>query len=73
MELKGSDVIHAIDQLRTTILTIGEHDDKRHCYVVCTKVAPRITSLIQKAKMEFKRRFNAELEVKSTPLEVRLT
>ena len=72
VELKGSDVPHAIAQLRTTIVKLGEFDDNRHSYVVCTKVAPQITTIIQKAKVEFWRRFKSELQVKESPLDVAL-
>lgn len=72
IELKGSDIIHAIEQIRTTIVKLGEYDDNRHSYVVCTKVAPHITTKIQKAKLEFKSKFNSELLIKETPLEIRL-
>ncbi len=61
VELKGSDVTHAIEQLRITISKLGEHDDNRHSYVVCTKVSPHFTTSIQKAKVEFKRRFKSQL------------
>lgn len=72
IELKGSDIPHAIVQLRTTILKLGEHDSNRHSYVVCTKVAPRITTAIQKAKVEFRKRLKSDLQIKETPLDVQL-
>lgn len=72
VELKGSDVLHAIDQLRTTIQKLGEYDGNRSSYVVCTKVAPLYTTMIQLAKREFKARFNSSLDVTKTPLEVSL-
>ena len=72
IELKGSDIPHAIVQLRTTILKLGEHDGNRHSYVVCTKVAPRITTAIQKAKVEFRKRLKSDLQIKETPLDVQL-
>ena len=70
VELKGSDVPHAIDQLRQTIIKLGEYDDKRRSYVVCTKVAPKISTLIQRAKAEFRKKYNSDLQIKETPLEV---
>lgn len=72
IELKGSDIPHAIVQLRTTILKLGEHDGNHHSYVVCTKVAPRITTAIQKAKVEFRKRLKSDLQIKETPLDVQL-
>lgn len=72
VEMKGSDVPHAIEQIRSTIMRIGEYDDQRHCYVVCTKVSPHITTSIQKFKMEFRRRFKSDLLIKETPCDVYL-
>lgn len=72
VELKGSDVPHAIEQLKATIIQLGEHADNRHSYVVCTKVAPQITTRIQRAKVEFQKVFRSELQVKVTPLDVML-
>ena len=34
VELKGSDVTHAIVQLRTTIIKLGEYDGNRHSYPI---------------------------------------
>lgn len=48
VELKGVDIMHAIDQLEQTILKIGEFDDNRHSYIICTNVAPAYTTTIQK-------------------------
>jgi len=72
VELKGSDIAHAIDQLRTTIIRLGEFDENRHAYVVCTKVAPQLTTLIQKAKIEFRRKFKSELLVKVSHADISL-
>ncbi|MGN0234623.1 MAG: hypothetical protein ACI4B5_09405 [Bacteroidaceae bacterium] len=36
VELKGTDVVHAIDQLEKTIRRLGEYEDDRHAYVVST-------------------------------------
>lgn len=72
IELKGSDIPHAIEQLRTTIQKIGEYKEKRHSYVVCTKVAPQITTLIQKAKVEFRNKFKSELQIKEMPVSIAL-
>lgn len=72
VELKGVDIPHAIDQLRSTILRIGEHNDNRHCYVICTKVSPHITTAIQKAKKEFRKKYNSDLQIKETPWDEKL-
>lgn len=70
VELKGVDILHAIDQLRTTIVSIGEYEDDRHAYIISTNVAPVYTSIIQRAQKEFRNRYNSELRVKERVLEV---
>lgn len=72
VELKGADVIHAIDQLRTSIEKLGEFTDNRHAYVVCTKVYPMYKTKIQLAKKEFRDRYKSTLTVSKTPLDIKL-
>ena len=38
VELKGTDVMHAIEQLEETIKCLGEYTDNRHAYVISTNV-----------------------------------
>lgn len=64
VELKGTDVLHAIDQLEKSIRMIGEFTDNRHAYVICTNVAPAYTTQIQKKKLLFKREYSSELVLK---------
>ena len=52
IELKGSDVPHAIEQIKSTIQKLGEYNDNRHSLIVCTRVMPQITTKIQRAKKE---------------------
>lgn len=61
MELKGTDVKHAIEQLRVSIQTIREFTDDRSAYVVSTNVAPALTTTIQRAKRDFRNNLHAEL------------
>lgn len=72
IELKGQDIKHAIEQLATTIVKLGENNSRRYAYVSCTKVAPQIRTDIQAAQLKFKRQFNSCLVVKTSPLEVGL-
>lgn len=72
VELKGTDVMHAIDQLESTIVRLGEFDDNRHAYVISTNVAPAYTTKIQQKVLQFKRKYNSELVVKEKQLEVAL-
>jgi hypothetical protein len=72
VELKGCDVKHAIEQLEKTIALIGEFADNRHSYIICTKVAPAMSTTIQNAKSSFKRRYHSELIVRESYLSVGL-
>lgn len=72
VELKGTDVLHAIDQLEETIERLGEFDNNRHSYVICTNVAPIYTTQIQRKQKLFKKRYNSELVVKEKQLVVSL-
>ena len=72
VELKGTDVGHAISQLQTSIETLGEYDEDRHAYVVSTNVMPALSTLLQRAQKVFRDRYNAELRVKEKMLEVAL-
>lgn len=72
VELKGTDVGHAISQLQTSIETLGEYNEDRHAYVVSTNVVPALSTLLQRAQKVFRDRYNAELRVKEKVLEVAL-
>lgn len=72
VELKGTDVGHAISQLQTSIETLGEYNEDRHAYVVSTNVVPALSTLFQRAQKVFRDRYNAELRVKEKVLEVAL-
>lgn len=72
VELKGTDVMHAIDQLEATIIRLGEFGDNRHSYVICTNVAPAYTTQIQKKQVLFKKRYKTELVVKEKQMIVKL-
>lgn len=72
VELKGTEVIHAIDQLEATVQRLGEFDDNRHAYVISTNVAPAYTTKIQQKALIFKKKYNSELLVREKQLEVAL-
>lgn len=72
VELKGTDVMHAIDQLEATIIRLGEFGDNRHSYVICTNVAPAYTTQIQKKQVLFKKRYRSKLVVKEKQMIVNL-
>lgn len=68
IELKGQDLKHAIDQLQATILKLSSNPQKhpKVSYVICTR-SPMSSSQIQNYKLEFKRKFNSKLQIKSSP------
>lgn len=72
VELKGTEVMHAIDQLESTIVRLGEFDDNRHAYVISTNVAPAYTTKIQQKALLFRKKYRSELVVKEKQLEVPL-
>lgn len=72
VELKGTDVKHAIEQLRVSIQTLGEFTDDRSAYVVSTNVAPALTTTIQRAKRDFRTKLQAELIIKEKQADIRL-
>ena len=72
VELKGTDVMHAIDQLEETIKRLGEYTDNRHAYVISTNVAPAINTSRQAKIKYFKERYCAELKIQEKQLTVSL-
>ncbi len=72
VELKGTDVKHAIEQLRVSIQTLGEFTDDRSTYVVSTNVAPALTTTIQRAKRDFRTKLQSELIIKEKQADIRL-
>ena len=72
VELKGIDVMHAIDQLEETIKRLGEYTDNRHAYVISTNVAPAINTKRQAKIKYFKERYCAELKIQEKQLTVSL-
>ena len=72
VELKGVDVLHAIQQIETTIDRLGEFDTHRHAYVICTNVSPAYTTQIQRKHLLFKKKYKSELLVRERQLTVSL-
>jgi hypothetical protein len=66
IELKGSDVLHAVKQIESTInlLSINSQKAKKLCFVVSTRV-PKQTTSIQQLQSQFKKKFNASFRIKN--------
>ena len=66
VELKGSDISHAVEQIKSTIESLSANPQKirKLCFIVFTRV-PRQTTTIQQLQSQFKRKFNASFRVKN--------
>jgi hypothetical protein len=71
IELKGCDIEHAVEQLEATVVQVSA--DKiavaKVCYVACSRVPPKMRTVIQHHALRFERRYNATLHVKSNYIE----
>ncbi len=66
VELKGSDVLHAVKQIESTIRLLSQNSQKirKLCFVVSTRV-PKQTTSIQQLQSQFKKMFNASFRIKN--------
>jgi hypothetical protein len=66
VELKGSDIVHAVEQIKSTIRLLSDNPQKikKLCFVVSTRV-PKQTTNIQQLQSQFKKNFNASFRVKN--------
>ena len=65
VELKGSDVKHAVEQLATTIEKLTDNmSASKLCFVASTS-CPLTSTQIQKFKKEFKKKYKAKLTIKN--------
>ncbi|WP_291067794.1 MULTISPECIES: hypothetical protein [unclassified Empedobacter] len=68
IELKGQDIEHALNQIKATIKKLSKNikNSQKKSYVICTR-SPLTTSEIQNHKYYFRKNYNSELIVKSSP------
>lgn len=68
IELKGQDLKHAIAQLINSIrrLSANPSTQTKVSYIICTR-SPLSSAEIQNYKIEFRKKFNSELKIKSSP------
>lgn len=68
VELKGSKIKHAVEQIESTIRLLSDNPQKikKLCFVVSTRV-PKLTTTIQQLKIKFSKHYNASLIVNNTP------
>jgi hypothetical protein len=68
IELKGQDLGHALEQIKSTINRLSSNIRKANkiSYIICTR-SPMSSSEIQNHKLEFRKKYNSKLEIKSSP------
>jgi hypothetical protein len=66
VELKGSDIAHAVKQIESTIKLLSDNPQKvkKLCFVVSTRVPKQSTS-VQQLQSQFKKKFNASFRIKN--------
>lgn len=74
VELKGSDILHAVKQIESTIGLLSEDSQriKKLCFVVSTRV-PKQTTSIQQLQTRFRKKFNASFRIKNIQDEYNLS
>lgn len=68
IELKGQDIEHAVSQIINTInrLSSDVRAKEKRSYIICTR-SPLSSTKIQKYKYLFKKNYNSDFIVKSSP------
>lgn len=68
IELKGQDLLHAMNQIQRTIKILGskKKGQVRVCYIICTR-SPLATTEIQHYGRYFKAKYNSKLVIRSSP------
>lgn len=77
IELKGSKIDEALEQLENSIIVISNPEkkyinrkfDRAHAYVVSTRHNPEFNTKVQRAQKSFKKNYNTELIVKNNKCE----
>jgi len=70
IELKGQDLEHALEQLKRTISELSKDakKQKKVSFIICTR-SPLSSTKIQNFRVQFKKKFNSSLIIKSSPYE----
>lgn len=68
IEVKGQHLDHAISQLKTTINKLSQNPKKakKKSFIICTR-SPLSSASIQNLQVKFRKNYNSELIIKSTP------
>lgn len=73
IELKGQDLEHAIIQIKSTISKLSENPKKtkKKSFIICTR-SPLSSASIQNLQVKFRKHYNSELIIKSTPYKFKI-
>jgi hypothetical protein len=73
IEVKGQDLEHAISQLKTTITKLSQNPKKakKKSFIICTR-SPLSSASIQNLQVKFRKNYNSELIIKSTPYKYKI-
>ncbi len=68
IELKGQDIKHAVGQIECTIkrLSADAQNKQKKAYIICTR-SPLSSTKVQNYKYHFKKNYNSEFILKSSP------
>lgn len=68
IELKGQDIEHAVDQIKSTIkkLSSDPKNSLKKTYIICTR-SPLSSTKVQSYKYYFKKNYNSDFILKSSP------
>ena len=72
VELKGTDINHAFEQIKASIRTLSKAVDKKaiSSFIICTRVPPATSTSIQRMKKELKKTFKSEMKIKNRELSI---
>lgn len=68
IELKGQDIHHAVKQVESTIKKVSKNPKacNKKAFIICTR-SPLSSASIQNIRVKFKKKYNSDLIVKSSP------
>ncbi len=69
VELKGSDVKHAVEQLEASHKALREHCKTNIFWIISSTRCPLASTEIQILTLRVRRSFKAELKIKNSPVE----
>ncbi|HPI19201.1 MAG TPA: hypothetical protein PKY56_02425 [Candidatus Kapabacteria bacterium] len=72
VELKGTDIKHAIEQLKASMFMFGNKTNQSYSFIISTKVYPCLSSTIQANQKLFKKNYKSDLYIKESPREFNL-